>query len=119
MSEPISHQMDVYSAWLHFARSKAEWKKLRKSTGLSLSDIGSVGVTDRFVNPKTGLVQFAVYIDVKSQTPLELIEICAHEAVHVAGLLLDHTCVPYDGHSEPLAYLTGWLTSWLWKGSNS
>lgn len=116
MAEALSHQIDVYGARIHLARNKGEWKRLKKSTGLNLSKIGSIGLTEKFTDPKTGQVDFAVYVDVKSQTRAELLDVCAHEAAHVSGLMLDHIDTPYDGTSEPLAYLVGWVTAWLWSG---
>lgn len=116
MAKPISHQMDVYSAWIHFARSRSEWKQIRKSTGLPVGKIRSIGLTEKFIDVESGLLQFCVFIDVKSQNPREVAEVCGHEAAHLAGLLLDHVGTDYDGQSETLAYLIGWATGWLWAG---
>ena len=42
----------------------------------------------------------------------ELVDTCAHEATHAALAIHKHAGATPDG--EPLAYLTGWLTAWLW-----
>lgn len=54
-------------------------------------------------------------LDHETTTPAEQIKLCAHEADHAAGLILDYCGQPYDGASEAHAYLVGWLTSWVWQ----
>lgn len=40
--------------------------------------------------------------------------IAAHEATHAAGMLLDHIGQDYDGESEALAYLVGFIAAFVW-----
>lgn len=47
-------------------------------------------------------------------TVAEVAKIVAHEATHAAGMILDHVGQEYDGVTEALAYLVGWLVKWVW-----
>lgn len=119
MSKPLSHLMDVYSAWLHLATTRAQYRQIGKSRNLAVSKVKSAGLTEMFTHARSGLVEFSVYVDTRHQTAEELLELCAHEATHVAGMLLDRCGTAYDGESETLAYLVGWLTMWLWRGCHA
>jgi hypothetical protein len=115
VSKLISHHLDVYGAKLYLARERDEWTRLKKQTGFKLDKIDSVGLTQLILDRETGQVHFCVFIDVRNHPKGELIQTCAHEAAHIAGMMLDHIDTDYDGHSEPFAYLVGWTTTWLWE----
>lgn len=111
----VSHQMDVYGAHVHVCRTEKGWRELRRDLKLDISKrVKSVGLTCRVVEPEDGAVHFAVFLDAPL-TGAALVEICAHEGAHLAGMLLDHAGQDYDGTSEAFAYLAGWTTSFLWK----
>lgn len=111
----VHHQLDVYGAWLHVTRSKKQWRAWRKELHLELPrKIESLGLTTRATDPRDGLMHFCVFID-KRLSDTGLVEIVAHEATHMAGLLLDAIDTSYDGLSEPHAYLVGWATAFIWE----
>lgn len=110
----VHHQLDIYGVWLHVTRSRKAWRKLRTQQGLDLPKrIQSLGLTTRVLETD-GTMHIAVYLhpDLKDDG---LVEIAAHEAAHLAGMLFDAIEASYDGQSEPFAYLVGWATSWLWQ----
>jgi hypothetical protein len=115
MGKPISHQLDVYGAWIHLARDRAEWRALKKRTGLKLQRVESLGLTMRF-HESDGGIHLPVFIDVDALEGAGLVEIIAHEAAHLSGMLLDTCGASYDGESEPFAYLVGFIAAWLWSG---
>jgi hypothetical protein len=115
MGEALSHQLDVYGVWVHLATDRKQWKTLRKSSNLDLGKPESLGLTVRD-HRTNGDVHFAVFIDRKALGEAGLVEIVAHEAAHLAGMLFDTIEAPYSGESEPFAYLVGWTTAWLWSG---
>lgn len=57
-----------------------------------------------------------IYINPKHATPTEHLTTCAHEAAHAAETILRGAATEPTG--EPLAYLVGWLTAWLWENSH-
>lgn len=110
----VHHQLDVYGVWLHVTRSKKAWRALRDTPGIDVpKKIQSLGLTTR-VSERDGTMHFAVYLH-RDLEGAGLVEITAHEAAHLAGLLLDAVGQPYNGESESFAYLVGWATSWLWQ----
>lgn len=114
-----SHQLDIYGAWIHLTTTPEGWAALRRR-GLDLPDLGgSLGMTSRDPG-RDGNVNLAVYLDMArlGGNPAGLIEILAHEAFHVAGMLLDALDEEYDGQSEAMAYLVGWTSAWLWRTAN-
>lgn len=116
MTKARSHQLDIYGAWLHVARTERAWTKLRKRID-SLPDIddGSLGFTAREVEDD-GTTHLAVFLDAArlAGNHVGTAEIVAHEAAHAAGMLLDHIGQDYDGESEAFAYLVGWMAAWMW-----
>lgn len=121
MSKPRSHQLDIYGAWLHLATDRKAWRKLRRRIdSLPTLEPGMLGLTSRDIGDD-GSVNLSVFIDVKVQAgnPVGLTEILAHESAHAAGMLLDHIGQEYDGESEALAYLVGFVAAWLHEGITS
>lgn len=118
MPKPRSRQIDVYGAWLHLARDRDEWSRLQRRID-SLADIadGALGFTSRDIGDD-GSVNLSVYLDMEqlADNPVGMTEILAHEATHAAGMLLDHIGQEYDGESEALAYLVGFIAAWLHAG---
>lgn len=116
-----SHLLDIYGAWIHLATDAQQWRSVqRKITSLSEDVPESMGRTDFALwLPDTGgsTANLVVFIDLRAHTGdmLALVDTVAHEATHAAGGLLDHVGQKYDGNSEALAYLVGWLTSWIWR----
>lgn len=126
MGKPRSHLLDVYSVWLHVATDRKQWNTLRKTiTSLEKRPPDSIASTKHEAEEINGGAQvqhFVVYINLAAHTgdgrlPERIVETCAHEAAHVAGLILDHFSVEYDGCTEPHAYLVGWVTQWLWEAT--
>ena len=115
-----SHVLDVYHANLHLTTSRKAWTKLRRTIDSLDKKPDGLGMTTLQLYESTGhsvphLVWF-IDVDAHGDNFNGLIETCAHEAVHGAGLLLDHFGQDYNGRSEHHAYLVGWLTRWLWEG---
>lgn len=115
MSKPLSHQLDIYGVWIHLARTRAEWRKLAKSEHLKLDKPTGIGLTQECLR-RPGDLHYPVFIDVDKLGARGLVELCAHEATHMAAMFLDSADAQYDGTSEPFAYLVGWVSGWLWKG---
>lgn len=46
----------------------------------------------------------------------DLVETCSHESAHAANQILEYIGHDHRGTDEPHAYLTGWLTRWVWEG---
>lgn len=110
------HQLDIYGVWLHSATTHKAWRKLRKSTLDSLPELedGALGFTSRDIEDD-GAVHISVFIDAARlvDNPQGLVEILAHEATHAGGMLLDHVGQEYDGESEALAFLVGFIAAWV------
>lgn len=118
MSKVRSHQLDIYGAWLHLATTPKQWRRhgdlidsLRETAD------GALGFTSRDVTDDGG-IHLSVYIDARrlADNEVGLTEIIAHEAAHAAGMLLDHIGQDYDGESEALAYLVGFIAAWIRSG---
>lgn len=120
MSKPISHQLDIYGCWIHLARTRGEWRKLRRTvTSIDKAAHESAGSTThtQWKSDKGRVVShWVVWVDVDAALDdIDLLDTVAHEATHVAAGLLEHVGQP-GGDSEALAYLVGWVTAWLWAG---
>lgn len=110
----VHHQVDIYGAWLHCTRSRKAWREMRKEIDRRLPKrVESYGLTSHVVT-RDGTVHLCVFLD-KRLDGAGLVEVSAHEAAHLAGMLLDGIEADYDGQSEPFAYLVGWATTWLWQ----
>lgn len=109
------HVLDVYGAELHLATTDRQWAKLvrRFNGGLEEDPDDRVGATALMVDD--GRAHLVMWLDAGTvgDDALGMVTLCAHEATHAAAMLLDHVRQPYDGESEALAYLVGWLTGWL------
>lgn len=120
MAELRSHQLDIYGAWLHLATDSKSYKAMRRRLP-SLEKqapeaAGSVTLVLHIAPSGLTTPHLAIWIDpAQAETPVDLIETTAHEATHAATALLDHIGQGYDGGSEALAYLVGWITGWLWE----
>lgn len=111
----VEHTLDVYGVKLHLARDGRQWAAIRKSRMPGLEKTpDAVGYTE--MHAQDGLVDFAILIP-RNLTEQDRVNVCAHEATHVGAQILDMADATYDGLSEPLAYLIGWLTAWLWEHS--
>ena len=107
------HVLDVYGVSLYLARDGRQWAAIRKSRMPRLDKMPeAVGFTE--MHASGGSVDFAILIP-RGLGDLERLNTCAHEATHIATQTLDMVHAEYDGRSEPLAYLVGWLTTWLWE----
>lgn len=115
------HTLDIYGAELYLATDLGQWKSLRRKIDSLEEDPGGVGATsldmqDAELDPMN-TAHLSVYIDkaTLAEDGGALVNTCAHEAAHAAALLLDHLGQE-PGNSEALAYLTGWITQWIWEG---
>lgn len=120
MSKPVSHFIEVYGCWVHLARTRAEWKKLRKtveSIDFKPSDAAGSTTHAQWKSDKGRCIShWIIWIDVGAALDdNDLLDTVAHEATHMAAGLLEHVGQP-GGDSEALAYLVGWATSWLYAG---
>lgn len=122
MSKPVSHQLDVYGAWVHVARTRGEWALLRRRVrSLDPKPSDSAGATThvQWTSDKGRTVShWVVWVDVDAALDAhDMLDTVAHEATHVAAGLLEHIGQA-GGDSEALAYLVGWTTAWLWRNVN-
>ena len=119
MSKPRSHQLDIYGGWLHCATTPKQWRALRRQLPSLAEDPGGQGAVSLTLHEAdNGLVtpHLAVWLDLKATGDgADLVELIAHEAFHAGGALLDHIGQAYDGDSEALAYLVGFIAAWLWQ----
>ena len=119
----IEHRLDIYNAALFLATTKKQWKTLAKHIDfLDKNKPDSAGqVSFATWCPNKGINEpvAVIWIDTKHHTnPGELIDTCAHEASHAAGRILEHIGHQIPATDEPHAYLTGWLTRWIWEHAN-
>ena len=116
------HILDIYGVHLHLVTDRRQLSALRKRYGIKKIpnlDPGQFGATTRFhIEPPDAPDQthVGIYIQVTAHRgdQGELLDTVAHEVTHAACLILDSTGTEYDGNSEPLAYLIGWLVRWVW-----
>jgi hypothetical protein len=117
MAKLRHYQLDIYGVWLHSATTRKAWRKLRNQID-SLPRItdGALGFTSRDVEDG-GDVHISLFIDAARlvDNPQGLTEILAHEAAHAGCMLLDHIDQEYDGQSEAMAYLVGFIAAWTWE----
>lgn len=119
-SSYATHQLDIYRVTLHVATTRKGWGALRRKYPKQLPAID---------DDAGGLAAYmghtlCFYIG-PSDDPADRVDIIAHEASHGAGAILEHRGIPsiqhedgyYPTGSEALAYLTGWLTRWLWSNT--
>lgn len=114
MASYAQRTLDIYNIDIYLARNKRQWGALRRKFDVSLPPMETAGATVEIAG--NGQYDLAFYIDVPGHDePYELINTCAHEAAHGALRIFEHIRQdPQDSH-EPFAYLTGWLTQWLWE----
>jgi hypothetical protein len=113
----IHKQLDIYGVWLHLARNRREYASLRRYHDMPTSSLESLGQTARTCETD-GTVHLCMYLDVKRLGfgSAGFVEILTHEATHAGAMLLDHVGQEYDGESEALAYLVGFIAAWCWEG---
>lgn len=115
------HRLDIYEADVYFAATPKQWKRMCreiKSKG-GKHPPKCMGMSEfRTWIPGDGGAHVPVIVlwiaADRCRTTTELVNTIAHEATHATGQILDH--IGHDGlrGDEPRAYLTGWLTSWMW-----
>lgn len=117
MSKPRSHHLDIYDCWLHLATTPKEWRRLQREYDLT-DDIDCAGHAQLFVDTEHGnQPHVALWINpAAAKDQRALLDTIAHEATHTAAQLLDHIGQRTDRHdSEALAYLVGWVASWVYE----
>lgn len=113
-----SHQLDVYGMWVHVATRQKDWRRIRKAVSHTIQkNVDSVGLTVR-TRDSDGVFHLVVFIAADRLGPAGLVEVCAHEAAHVATMLFDEIGQKVSWKSEPYAYLTGWATSFIWQAAS-
>lgn len=120
----LYHDFDVYeNRTMYLARNTREWKK----TYAKVPPIGKKP-------PKTALGQvehhtwvpndgldgphslFVIWIGVERLGSHDtLVNTIAHESFHAAGAILESTSATYNSASEPMAYLVGFISQWLYE----
>lgn len=115
-----THVLDVYGVHIYLATTKREWSTLRRKLsfldGPAPSAMGQASWA--LWQPKVGKsiphLVFWLNLAAHQGDQVELVDTCAHEAVHGASNIFD-----WIGHQvagdEPHAYLVGWLTRWLYE----
>lgn len=122
MPKPPHHTLDIYEVDLHLAWTPKMWDRILTDTGIPSGLLeGGPGsgarATTSFCNPddhphEPHLVFWFSEQHLRADSVQVMIDI-AHEATHGAAMVLDHVGQEYDGESEALAYLVGWLTGWV------
>jgi hypothetical protein len=114
------HFLDIYDVDLRLATTPKQWRKLAaEGFPIKRRVPQAAGQTKLAVwKPRKGLHVPCVILWVnlaEHTSPAELVNTCAHEATHAAGMILNR--IGHEGPSgdEPRAYLTAWLTSWMWE----
>jgi hypothetical protein len=119
VSKPISHQLDIYGAWLHVATDRKAWRALRHKLPTLEKEPAAAGRVDLTIHTADSgrdTPHVSIWIDVSQATDqADLVDTIAHESAHAAGAVLDHVGQAYDANSEALAYLVGWIAGWLWR----
>lgn len=119
------HTLDIYGVDLHLATTEREWKNLRRRLSYLDTLPDSAGLTHFAIwEPNDGgrstpVVAFWIRGGVAGDL-LDLVATCAHEATHAASHILTwtgHDIRGDRGGDEPMAYLVGWLTQWLWTNT--
>lgn len=120
-----THTLDIYGVDIHLATTEREWKKLRKRLTYLDDTPNAAGFTHFAIwepsdhTSPVPVVAFWIRNELTTD-PLQLVETCAHEAVHAATHILawaGHDIRGDDGNDEPTAYLAGWLTRWIWDNA--
>lgn len=120
MSKPFDHFLEVYGLHLHLATDVKAWRKLNKRVSDSLhtkkpdaSGLVEIGTftTQRGMH----MPHVYIFINVGAHEDIEgLVDTIAHEASHAAGAIAEHIGHPIAPVDEPVAYLVGWITRWLY-----
>lgn len=118
MSRVRGTWIEPYGVRLRLATTERHWASLRRGFGDQTPRLpDSIGYTQSLIHSSVNQQAVLVWIAVeKIPTSREAMLVAVHEAVHAAGMVLDHIGQHYDGGSEALAYLVDWVTSWLWAG---
>lgn len=119
MGKPIHHRLDVYGTHLHLATDRRALATLRRQLPELDKGPHTVGGSTIIGNPEgaTRTTHLVIWIDVDAHhTDDALVDTIAHESTHAGALLLDHIGQAYDGDSEALAYLVGFIAGWTWRG---
>ena len=113
------HRLDIYGHELFVTTTKRGWSNIQRLFAFHDVDTTAAGQTHSGqLQPDDGspnVNAIAIYINANHGNEAEHIDTCAHEAAHAAEAILEGTKIPTGG--EPLAYLTGWLTRWLWENT--
>lgn len=116
---PHSTFIEPWGYELHAAYTPEQWAHAAKTFGLE-DDPGSQGRTDHFTHNPTdpAIPQTQVWLvwinAAQDQYPAARANVIAHEATHVAMMLLEHVGTRHL-NDETTAYLIGWITQWLWE----
>lgn len=112
--QPVHHVLDVYGAHLWLATGPKQLRRLSdkfEDDGLG----GGLGTTSLILDQQRHTPHVVIWIDVEAHAAdaLALVQTCAHEAAHVATMLLRHIGHTIRSEDEPHAYLVGWVTAWI------
>lgn len=116
---PKHHKLDVYGVELHLALNERQYATLRRRFKfIPKKPLGSGTTTFAAWQPDDGgptVPHVIVFVDAEHHTAGELIDTCAHEACHAALRIAQHIGHRVRGSDEPVCYLTGWITRWIWE----
>jgi hypothetical protein len=117
----VHHLLDVYGAELHLAVDKASWRAIRRIVDEMDEDVPDAAGQVQFFQwevADTGrtIPHYVIWLHLEGAfNDRDLVDTVAHEALHVGHCILEHAGVQEKGNMEALAYLTGWLTGWMWE----
>lgn len=117
------HRLDIDDVDIYVTASSRGWANIRRRMGGSLHPLQQPigGRTSEAVwVPRSGAPErkyIAVYVN-PHMTPGEHVDTCAHEATHVGLWIAESFGIePHGSKGEPLSYLVGWLTAWIWTNT--
>lgn len=114
-----AHRLDIYDTELYVTTTKRGWANIRRLVPFGELDATAGGQTHSGQwQPDNGAPNenaIGIYINPNHKTPGEHLNTCAHEATHAAEKILTDAATEPAG--EPLAYLVGWITRWLWENT--
>lgn len=116
---PKHHKLDVYGTKLHLALDDHQWRTLRRRFDFLPENPGAHAMTTftTFV-PDDGsphIPHVIIYVDAAHHDNVDLVDTCAHEACHAALRIAHHIGHKVTAGDEPVSYLTGWITRWIWE----
>lgn len=111
-------RIGLYNTAVWFPESAAQWRRLSRKLASMDPDLPdcagrTVFATGRLAGD-SAVAHLVFHVDPATAASLaDLADTCAHEASHGAADIMDW--IGHEDGGEPLAYLVGYLTGWLFS----